>query len=207
VLRSDAFLDAAGGLLTPQTLDALSAYAKTWPSDAVAVQQTRQEFMNLFRVPGAQYVAPYESVYRDTHDVNGQRVSGLLMGPSAVDVRKWYRLAALEISEEYGDLPDHVGLELQYMAHLCGKEAEFSASGNQAKLIRAGEMQRDFAAAHLVPWLPPLRDRIHEKSRLAYFRAVADLAVEFTRRDLATLEAVLGPSSAAPMPPCKPSRS
>lgn len=159
-----------------------------------------REFMNLFKVPGGQYVTPYESVFRDTREIAGRPVKGLLMGQAAVDVQKWYRLAAMDISDEYKDLPDHICLELDYLAHLCAKEQGFATTGDTAKLQRAWEMQRDFLAAHVVSWLGVLRDRIHEKSQNAYFRAIADIAVEFTQRDLATLEELLGPSGGESAP-------
>lgn len=163
-------------------------------------REARQEFLNLFKVPGSQYVTPYESVFRDAHDVGGQQIKGLLMGQSAIDVQKWYRLAAIEIADEYKDLPDHICLEMDYLAHLCGKEQEFAAKGDDAKLARTREMQRDFLAGHVVRWIGALRDKIHEKSQHPYFRAVADMAVEFVQRDLETLEGVIGESSGKPAP-------
>lgn len=161
---------------------------------------TRQEFMNLFKVPGGQYVAPYESAYRDTREIEGQQVSGLLMGPSAIDVQKWYRLAALEIAPSVRELPDHIALELGYLAHLGRKESEFAASGDSSRHTRAREMQRDFLAAHVASWIGTLRDKLYEKSENDYFRAVADLAADFVRRDLADLEAELGTSRRASAP-------
>ena len=72
--------------------------------------------------------------------------------------------------------------------------------GEEAKLTRAWEMERDFLAAHVVSWISDLRNKIHSKSRHTYFRAMADMAVEFTRRDLATLEGLLGPSRGTSAP-------
>jgi TorA maturation chaperone TorD len=163
-------------------------------------QGARQEFMNLFKVPGGQYVMPYESVYRDTREIEGKKVGGLLMGQSAIDVQKWYRLAGVEISEEFKDLPDHIALELNYLAHLCAKEQEFASANDQRRLKRAWEMQRDFLAAHIVPWMSPLRDKIVEKSQHPYFRALAELTCEFTQRDLAALGGLIGRSCAMKVP-------
>lgn len=201
VLRCNEFLEAAAGLFSgEEALGSLRRHAAAVENTAERRRQARQEFMNLFKVPGGQYVAPYESVFRDTREIAGQQVKGLLMGQSAVDVQKWYRLAVVEISKEYKDLPDHIGLELNYLAHLCHKEQEFASVGDKARLTRASEMQRDFLAAHVVSWIGAIRDRIYDKSRNTYFRAVADMAVEFTRRDLATLEGLLGPSTGRSAP-------
>jgi TorA maturation chaperone TorD len=120
--------------------------------------------MNLFKVPGPQYVTPYEAVYRDTREINGQTVGGLLAGQSTVDVQKWCRLAAIEVTEDFKNLPDHIALEFNHLAHLCFKERQFAGSGDEARLTRAWEMQRDFLASRLAEWIAPLRDKIHEKS-------------------------------------------
>ncbi len=199
-VRAEEFLRAAAGLFGEEVLAPLREYAKAAQETAESQRQAQQEFMDLFKVPGARYVMPYESVFRDTREVAGQEVKGLLMGPAAVDVQKWYRLAALEISGEYKDLPDHICLELSYLAHLCVKEQEFASAGAEAKLTRAWQMQRDFLAAHIVPWIGNLRDKIREKSQHPFYRAVADMAVEFTKRDLATLEGLLGPSQGTSAP-------
>ena len=71
--------------------------------------------MNLFKVPGPQYVTPYEAVYRDTREINGQTVGGLLADQSTVDVQKWCRLAAIEVTEDFKNLPDHIALEFNHL--------------------------------------------------------------------------------------------
>lgn len=199
-IRSDLFREWAEALLSTRTAEALRRFSEAVDRTPELERQAHQEFMNLFKVPGGQYVTPYESVFRDEREVAGTIVKGLLMGKSAVDVQKWYRLAALDISDEYKDLPDHVGLEFSYLACLCDKEQEFAEAGSEGKLKRTWEMQRDFLAAHVVTWIEQLRDAIYEKSQHAYFRAVADLAVEFARRDLSTLEDLVGPSEGKPAP-------
>lgn len=193
VLRNDTFLRAISQLFERHAISTLFQQVWDAPASLTIQEDMRQTFMNLFKIPGPEYVAPYESVYRDTRDIDGQPVRGLLMGPSAVGVQRWYRLAAADISDAFNDLPDHIMLELNFLAHLCGKEEEFFANDDEERLLRAWEIERDFLRAHVVSWVPALRDRIYEKCRHAYFRAIADLAVECTRRDLATLESVVEP--------------
>ncbi len=200
VIRSDSFREWAGALLGTRTAEALRLFSNAADRTPEIERHARQEFMNLFKVPGGQYVTPYESVFRDEREVAGTTVRGLLMGKSAVDVLKWYQLAALDISDAYRDLPDHVGLEFSYLACLCDKEQAFAETGDKEKLKRTWEMQRDFLAAHVVTWIEQLRDAIYEKSQHPYFRAVADLAVEFARRDLSTLEDLVGPSEGKSAP-------
>lgn len=198
----EGFLGPISEVFSDTVVTKLGDLAKVGPT-AELQEQLRQEFMALFKVPGDRYVAAYESVYRDSGDVGGEEASGLLMGQSAVDVQKWYQLAAVQISDDYKDLPDHIALELNYLALLCVKEQDFASAGNDAKLTRVWEMERDFLAGHVVRWVGQLRDRIHEKSQHPYFQAMADMTVEFTHRDLATLEDVLGPSSRSSVPQYK----
>jgi len=160
----------------------------------------RLEFTNLFLVPGGQHIAPYESVFRDTREIEGKEISGLLMGQSALDVQQWYRLAALEISRDFKELPDHIGLELHYLAYLCDREQAFGEAGDSAKKNRAREMQRDFLKAHVLSWLGDLAEKIRAQAALPLYPAIAALAVEFCQNDLATLEAALGPSGGKSVP-------
>jgi len=160
----------------------------------------RLEFTNLFLVPGGQHIAPYESVFRDRREVDAREVSGLLMGQSALDVQQWYRLAALEISGDFKELPDHIGLEFHYLAYLCDREQAFGDAGDSAKQTRAREMQRDFLKAHVLSWLGDLSEKIRAKATLPLYPAIASLAVEFCQSDLGTLESVVGPSCGRSVP-------
>ena len=163
-----------------------------------------QEFLNLFKIPGGQYVTPYESVFRDTREIAGKQVKGLLQGQSALDVRQWYRLARLEICADYDDLPDHIVLELRYMADICAKEQELEEAGDLKRLERAWEMQRDFLAGHLARWVPDLAGKMLEKTRHPYFRTLAHLTSELVQRDLLTLEELIGPSARCSVPDYAP---
>ena len=165
-LGGEEFLTGAAELFGVNTLDPLRQYAQAAEETAELQRQAHHEFMNLFKVPGGQYITPYESVFRDTRNVGGKQVKGLLMGQSAANVQKWYKLAAVEISEDYRDLPDHIGLELNFLAHVCGKEREFPAAGDQVRLVRAWEIERDFLAAHVVSCAAQLRDKLFDKSQL-----------------------------------------
>jgi TorA maturation chaperone TorD len=198
-LREASFQTALGESFSPAVVE---KFRRLWKAmDAADFSRSaRQEFTNLFRVPGGQYVAPYESVFRDRREIEGREVSGLLMGQSALDVQQWYRLAALEISADFKELPDHIGLEFHYLAYLCAKEQEFADGGDTSKQTRAREMQRDFLKAHALSWLADFAEKIRAKAALPLYPAIASVAVEFCSSDLATLESVLGPSCGKPLP-------
>lgn len=184
---------SAGALEQVKALAAAMAAEDFWPA-------ARREYTQLFLAPGGQYIPPYESVFRDKREVEGKKIAGLLMGPSAVAVQQWYRLAALEIRSDFKELPDHLGLEFHYLGFLCERERTFGEEGDSAHQTRAREMERDFLKAHVLTWLPELVDQIQARAQLPLYPAIGSLAVEFCHGDLALLEAVVGPSSGCPLP-------
>ncbi|HED66039.1 MAG TPA: hypothetical protein ENJ09_10860 [Planctomycetes bacterium] len=159
-----------------------------------------REYEELFRIPGGKYVTPYESVFSDTFDAAGEPIRGLLSGQSVIDVKKWYRLARFEIPEDFLDLPDHIGLELRYLADLCAKESELEELGDTERVERAWEMERDFLAAHPRRWIDALARKVASKTQNPYYLYVTAVAQLFTARDLTTLEEVLGEASGSSAP-------
>ena len=198
-IRDEDFLTALADWFSTEVVENLRRAGQGMETEGFS-QAARREYTNLFVVPGGQNLAPYESVFRDRREIEGREIAGLLLGPSAVAVQQWYRLAALEISEEFKELPDHIGLELHYLAYLCAKEQEFAANGDAGKQTRAREMQRDFLKAHVLSWLPDLTAKVRAQASLPLYPAIAGLAVEFCRDQLAVLESVDGPSDGRPVP-------
>ncbi|MBI4556122.1 MAG: molecular chaperone TorD family protein [Candidatus Hydrogenedentes bacterium] len=200
-LLNPDFLDAIGPFVSPRVMNTLRPWAAEAGADDQWASKTKQEFMRLFKVPGEDYVKPYESVYRDSREIGKKKVAGLLMGQCATDVKKWYQLAAVEVSGEYQDLHDHIALELNFLSHLCKKEQEFIRARDTVRLRRCREMQRDFLAGHVIKWIGLLRDRIWEKTNHPYYRGVADFTVDFINSDLNMLESHLGAASVSSGPP------
>ncbi|NIT32433.1 MAG: hypothetical protein GTN51_12545, partial [Armatimonadetes bacterium] len=78
-----------------------------------------------------------------------------LMGESTERVTRCYAEAGLQIRPSDHDLPDHLSLELAFMAHLVSQE---ELESEQGALWR--ERQRRFLHSHLSRWLPSLCERI-----------------------------------------------
>lgn len=198
-LRDDAFRAALADWFSADVVESFQRVSEAMDAERFS-DSARLEFTNLFLVPGGQHIAPYESVFRDRREIDGREVPGLLMGQSALDVQQWYRLAALEISGDFKELPDHIGLEFHYLAYLCDREQAFGEARDSATQTRAREMQRDFLKAHVLSWLGDLAEKIRAKAALPLYPAIASLALEFCQNDLATLESVVGPSGGKSTP-------
>jgi TorA maturation chaperone TorD len=140
------------------------------PNEAEAV---RQEFMDLFKVPLGRYVPPYEAVHRDSRLVDGVPTRGLLMGPSSVDVRRLYQAAGADL--RLPELPDHIGVELAFLAFLCEEEEAARSAGDDAAADNYRAYQRGFLTEHVLEWVPSYCEIVHQHATTSYFRALTKI--------------------------------
>lgn len=143
-LRSAALADALRELgLTPAAL----------PVGQTAAELTQEElaivFTRLMVGPGPGYVPPYGSIYLDPPAGSNRP---LLWGPSTIAIGELYRAADLELAP--GQVPDHLGVELAFMQHLCAREAHAATTGNNAVVEQARSLQAAMLCDHLGRWAP-----------------------------------------------------
>ena len=139
------------------------------------------EYNRLFVGPGAPRVYPYESLYQDS--------MGLVMGPSAGGVLDAYRRSGLAINTAYRDLPDHIAVELEFMARLCFEEARAGSAGEAGLAFRLKQQQRSFLDEHLATWLPALCERVIRETTSTMYSGFAEIAATFVGWDRDRLDA------------------
>jgi TorA maturation chaperone TorD len=171
-ILADAFVDSLEEVFGPTAVDDLRRFACQFRGDYEGLDQ---EFQALFIVPLGRYVTPYEAVYRDEREAGETRVRGLLMGPSTLAVKRLYREAGAAISEDFMDLPDHIGLELACMEFLCEAEARAWDREDLDEAHRMRGFQRRLLHDHLQQWVPALCRRIREFATGPLYRGIARL--------------------------------
>jgi DMSO reductase family type II enzyme chaperone len=139
--------------------------------EARSLQALEMEYNRLFVGPGSPEAAPYESVYRDPQ--------GLVMGPATRDVARQYKEAGLAPAAYHHDLPDHVTMELNFMAYLALKKSK--AQGEETLIWL--EKERTFLQEHLDAWLPLFCQRVVATSRHPFYTALARLTDTFVSLD------------------------
>jgi DMSO reductase family type II enzyme chaperone len=139
------------------------------------------EYNRLFVGPGAPRVYPYESLYRDS--------TGLVMGPSAGEVLQTYRRNGLAINTAFKDLPDHIAVELEFMARFCCEEARAESAGRADLALRLKQEQRSFLDAHLATWLPAMCEKVIRETTSTMYRGFAEIAATFVGWDRDRLDA------------------
>lgn len=90
----------------------------------------------------------------------GLYLDGALMGQSVRLMEECYRRCGVERGEHFRDLPDHVAVQLEFVAYLYARAAQSSA-GEAASPLTAGE----FLALFPRRWLPTLCSKLDTATR------------------------------------------
>lgn len=144
----------------------------------------KQDFNDLFMVPGEKYVAPYESVYVEELRLDGSFGKKLLMGPSAVDVKKFYEKAGFKLSEKNIELPDFAGVEIQFVTNLLKEERIHSENGEVREALTLSKIRQGFLRLHLGRWVEPLCDEIFKRAESDFYKGIALFAKKIVLQDI-----------------------
>lgn len=134
----------------------------------------RHEFVRLFiSDKGGALVPPYESCHPATapHDA----LPSPVMGPAALAMRERLAASGLGVGLPGNEPPDHLGLELEYLAYLLAKGW---FGGQPDRLPLAGAFCREALAA----WLPVFHARLHGADRTGVFAAASAVILAVVRR-------------------------
>lgn len=140
--------------------------------EALSVEYTRL-FINSFEGVLAN---PYESVYK-SHDKN-------VMGQASLDVLKIYRDYGLELSRGYKEPPDHIAVEMEFMAYLIAKEIPLldpSSGLSAAQPYISG--QQKFLKDHLCSWGHLFFDKVLVNTENAFWKDIARIGNAFLEKE------------------------
>lgn len=158
-------------------VDALSNLQKVLMDMGSASREERLnvEMTRLMEGPGLTPAPPYASYYLHSRQ---------LMGPSAQAARRAY-LEWQVLPEEGSIPPDHVALELGFLAVLAERALELELPMNA---LRAS---REFLHLQVLSWVPCFCAEIEKNSREPFFTALARWTLQTIEADSAWLEDVL----------------
>lgn len=149
--------------------DALSECFRRAEAEGMSDDDIAAEYTRLFVLPFG--VVPHESYYLDEKKHLGGHVT--------VAVQRYYDAAAARLAGTSLELPDHMGVELEFMKFLCDIEAQLWQEPNREGLQRCLEFQNGFLADHLLRWNQALGQKISVESSLDLYRALARLTNDF----------------------------
>ena len=135
--------------------------------------EVEEEYVRLFLVnPEA---PPYESFYIEPQ----RRATGWIMA----QLEREYDQAGLILSPEFGELSDHVAVELEFMAFLCDQEAQGWDKDILAEIFQALERQREFLGQHLGRWFPIFAGRVKQSAPKDLYDIVVEAIEAFIKHD------------------------
>ncbi len=133
------------------------------------------EYNRLFMVrPQA---PPHETVYMDSE--------GQFRGMLTAELETTYRQVGLTVSPTLNELPDHIAVELEFMAYLCLKESEAQQDGSSTTdALRWRGLQAAFVKGHLARWFPLFARRLKEAQPVGLYAALLPAVYAFLSHEL-----------------------
>jgi len=156
------------------------AEARTGDLTALAGSLT-VEYCRLFVGPYSLPCPPYGSVYLD---------GGQVMGPRSIDAASRYREQGLRVARGWREPPDHIAVELAFMARLSGKYVAAADSGRQGEARRLLEIQRRFLHDHVGRWGPTFAERLRGAASCHLYRFLGEFLPVWLAFDQDLLEAL-----------------
>jgi len=139
------------------------------------------EYSRLFLGPGGVPCPPYGSIYLD----------GVLMGPSALDAVRCYRSEDLRVAASWREPPDHIAVELGFMARLSVVYSSAADANNTSEAARLLRIQAEFLRDHLGRWGPAFAERLRQATSCHLFRFLSGFLPLWLSLDGELLRAVM----------------
>lgn len=152
----------------------LGADIPTRPA-AQLVEDLAVEYTRLFIGPGP-HVPPYAAIH-----LGGEGAS--LWGPSTQWVKRFIESVGFEYEADYRDLPDHIGVELEFMREITAREARALSKGDLEQTGALRDIEREFMGKHLALWTPAFCDKVMAMAELPFFAGAAKLTKDFIRSE------------------------
>ncbi len=137
------------------------------------------EYARLFVGPGRPVANPYEAVY----------VEGRVMGDCTLAVRQCYAEEGLAAEDHF--LPDHVAVELEFMAQLAEREVEAREQGDEAGALACLRQEEAFLREHLGRWLPSFCQQVLAGDAHPFYANLALRTWKRVAQDIAQVRAWL----------------
>ncbi len=122
---------------------------------------------------------PYESFYMDKDRKIGARVT--------IDVDKFYKSAGVKFTSAQDEIADYIAIELEFMHHMCGREATAWREKDKSHALGYLKFQRDFLTQHLGRWIAPFTEDVLSEAKLDFFKAACYLLPEFIELEKAEI--------------------
>ncbi|UZP68078.1 molecular chaperone TorD family protein [Desulfovibrio mangrovi] len=126
-----------------------------------------RDYARLFIGPFELFAAPFGSVYLE----EGRRI----MGETTYDALHHYQAAGLEVSADFGNPPDHLSAELEFMYYLLHKEMQARVQNDMQGSARCRSQLTAFVNNHPARWIDPFCTAVQESAATPFYHTLASL--------------------------------
>ncbi|MGE4466090.1 TorD/DmsD family molecular chaperone [Sphaerochaeta sp.] len=123
---------------------------------------------------------PYESVYTSPKK--------LIMQDARDEMLMKLREYQLQPDGPFTIPEDHIYIELEFMAILCGKAQQAMDEGDTASLKILLDEQRQFVQKHLMNWVPQFCDDVEKHSMTNFYKGLAKVTGQYIKMDMEIIE-------------------
>lgn len=116
------------------------------------------------------------------------------------DLVKRFNNAGLTVGAESNLPPDHISVQLEYLAVLCDLEATGWNDEEPRQAVRALRLGRAYLRKHLCWWLPRLEHQLASTAPDSVYLSAARAVTEFTHHELDLLDMIIQIYEQSPSP-------
>ena len=175
--------------LGPDLDDRAERLAAALPKE---VDEFRHQYMQLFPPIASQDAPGYETGYRG----EGVFQQSALMA----DIAAFYRAHGLRAGGSERERPDHITVELEFMAVVAKKEALALGAADSENASICRETGALFLTDHLGCWGPAFGRRATAVSTSDWYRALGELLALWIEAEFETLEVEPSETADSPLP-------
>jgi TorA maturation chaperone TorD len=128
------------------------------------------EYSRLFLGPVEPQVYPNEGAFLSQ--------SGRI-APNGFGLARLYSEEGLKLAPERKESPDHISIEFEFMAHLCGKELEALERGDTLSALSYMQRRRSFLEGHIANWVPCLSAVVERTAVVSFYKSLARITRGF----------------------------
>ncbi|NMA69147.1 MAG: molecular chaperone TorD family protein [Desulfitobacterium sp.] len=165
-----------------ETLDNLKESLAT--DSEGTLDKLKGEYTYLFIGPDKLPAPPWESVY-----LSKERI---LFQENTLNVRRVYLEYNFLPSNYPHEADDHLGLELDFMAHLSKLAQEHFENGQTEELKKVLQDQKKFLDEHLLMWIDEFANDIQKSKTHYFYPSMADLTKHVLKIDNVIIDELLG---------------
>lgn len=154
-----------------QGLETLRLFCRQW--DPSQLPELKLDYTRLFLGLERTLAPPYESVYLGREHTLFER--------QTLEVREFYRLQDLRLSQDYNLPDDHLGVELHFCSLLLVGCASAEGSRKNSEAYASMRDLQRFLEDHLLKWIEAFARDVEERAQTLYYQGAGVLTLGTVR--------------------------